>query len=1035
MKLAEISVRRPVFATVLVGALVVFGVTSYSEVGVDLFPEVEFPVLTITAVYPGADPETVESRIVDPLEEAVNTVNGIKVLRSTSSENVGFIIVEFELEREIDKAAQDVRDKVSSVLAQLPPDLEPPVVAKFDVGATPILQLVVSGDLPRRELTKVAEDVVKARLQSIIGVGSIALVGAQSRQFHVWLDPWRLDALHMTPMDVVQALAGQNVEIPGGRIDVGDQELVVKTHGQVHSREGLEDIVITSAGGRPIRVGDVADVEDGEQELRTTASLNGEQALALIITKQGGANTVAVAREVRRALGQLRSALPEGIGVAVAIDESTFIEHAIHDVQFDLAFGALLAIVIIMFFLHDWRATFISALALPTSVVATFAFIHLMGFTFNMMSMLALSLSIGILIDDAIVVIENIHRHLEMGKRPFRAAYDGASEIGLAVAATTASIVAVFVPVAIMEGIVGRFFLQFGLTVAFAVAVSFVVAFTLTPAYSARLLKGHDGKKKMVVGRAIEWFLQSTEDAYRGVIRWSLNHKIITLAIATGSLVGSFALVAKVPFEFMPPEDRGQFKVSVEYPPGTAFGETSERIVGIENKLQAIPGVTQTFVTVGGGARNEVNKAAIVVSLVPRGERAFDQKAAINYAREVLQGEPDALIAVGQLNVVGGNSSGMRSAQLQFNLRGGSYDELNAHAATLIDKMKASGGYVDIDTTFRGGKPELGVEIDRDRAADLGVPVAVLAQTIRLFYAGQKATEITVDGDRHDVRVRLAEEYRKDPDVLTTLNVRTGSGMTTPMENSVIARRGEGPAAIDRQARQRQVTIYANLEGKALGAAVQEVEGFAKALPGHIVTDWAGMGDVMQESAVNMGKALVLAVILIFLILAAQFESFIHPLSIMASLPLSLIGAIGGLYLTGMSLNIFSMIGFIMLMGLVTKNAILMVDYTNTLRDEGMERFEALIEAGAVRLRPILMTTGAMVFGMLPVALALSEGGEQRAPMAVAVIGGLITSTLLTLVVVPVAYQLLDAISEKLFGERKGRTADIDAMDELAASR
>ncbi|MBK6849759.1 MAG: efflux RND transporter permease subunit [Proteobacteria bacterium] len=1012
MKLADVSIRRPVLASVMAGVLLVFGLVAYPRIGIDLFPDVEFPVATITAIYPGADPETIETKVVDKLEEAVSSVNGIKVLRSTSLENAAQVVIQFELERRAAEATQDVRDKVAAALRELPPDLEPPVVEKFDVGSAPILALVLAGPRSPRELTRLADDVVKQRLQAIRGVGGIELVGAQEREFSVWIDPQRLESRGLGAHDVVSALRAQNVELPGGRLNVGQQELVVKTRGQVRDAAGLAAVIITAAGGVPIRVGDVARVEDGEEEARSYASLNGRAAVSLIVRKQSGANTVQVAELVHEALEQLRARLPRDLTLAVPIDNSTYIKKAIHDVQFDLAFGALLAVVIILFFLHDWRATLISALAIPCSVIATFAFIQAMGFTFNNMTMLALTLSIGILVDDAIVVIEAIHRHVAMGKPALRAAADACEEIGLAVMATTASIVAVFIPVAVMRGIIGRFFLQFGLSVAFAVTVSLFIAFTLTPMLSSRSLRAH-GVKGGLAGW-IEQRLSRLDHRYRGLLALALRHRALALLAAIGTLALSVGLLRFVPMEFMPPEDRGEFMVKLELPTGTDLPTTRDYVETLSRQLRAVPGVTATFASIGSGATGEVNKGEIQLSLVPRRERAFSQEQAMAHVRGLLARQrARAQFTVDRISPFG--SSGFRESLIQFNVRGKDFVEINRSVDQLVAFMRQSGGYVDLDTTYRSGKPEVSVTIDRDRAADLNVPVFAIAATLQTLVAGEKAGELSTAGDRFDVRVRLDQVFRHAPEQLLNLKVRSTSGQLVALSSVVSISRGSGPALIERQNRQRQVTVLANLQGRALGAAVKEMEGAAgRLMPRQLSWDWAGMGDVMKESMGHLATALLLAIVLIYLILAAQFESFIHPFTIMLSLPLSLVGALGALAATRMSLNIFSMIGVIMLMGLVTKNAILLVDYANHLRLQGIDRDEALLRAGPVRLRPILMTTAAMIAGMIPVALGQSEGGEQRAPMAVCVIGGLITSTLLTLIVVPVVYSLLDGLAARL---------------------
>jgi HAE1 family hydrophobic/amphiphilic exporter-1 len=1019
MKLADVSIRRPVFATVMVSVLAVFGIWAYPKIPLDQMPEVEFPIVTVTATYPGADPETIESRVVDKLEEAVSTVNGIKTMRSTSMENVGLVVIQFELERKADQAVQDVRDKVSAALKNLPKDLEPPIVERLDINAAPIVALALAGPLPARDLTALAKDNIKQKLQSINGVGGVDIIGKQEREFHVWIDPRRLESYGLAVGDVVQMLGAQNVEIPGGRLDLGKTELSIKTRGQVYSASELENIIITASGGAPVRIGDVARVEDGAEERRSYSTLNGTSSVTMLVRKQSGSNTVDVAHKVKDMVAKLRPTLPQGVTISIPNDNSVFTENMIHDVSFDLVYGAILAILIIMFFLHDWRATLISATALPVSVIATFAFIKGMGYTLNMMTMLALSLSIGILIDDAIVVIENIHRHLEMGKSPMKAAAEATGEIGLAVMATTASILAVFVPVATMKGIIGRFFVQFGLTVAFAVTVSLFVAFTLTPMLSSRFLRTHTGKGP--IGRAIERFLDGIEGGYRKILSAALNHRIITVLVALGVFVASIALVAVVPKEFMGTEDRSMFMVKIELPTGSSLNANETFSESIATQLRKMPGVKDTLVTIGGTSQSEINRSEIQVNLVNRHKRTFTQDQAIEYVRKQFPSwtdRKDIVVAVEPLNSMGGGSAAFRSAVVQFNVRGRDYAELSKATDELMTWLKSQPGYVDVDVSYRGGKPEVAINIDRDRAADLGVPIASIASTVRSMMAGDKVSEISTEGQRYDVRLKLDEAFRQKAEDLLAFKIRSTTGQLVDMSSVVSIAPGTGPAKIDRQNRMRQITVFANLAGgKTLGTAVEEINKEAKAkIPSTMITDWAGMGDVMKESFGNLLGALLLAIIIVYLVLAAQFESFLHPFTIMLSLPLSMVGAFGAIYLAHSTISIMTLIGVIMLMGLVTKNAILLVDYANTVRRQGKNRRDALMAAGPVRLRPILMTTGAMIFGMMPVALALSEGSEQRAPMAIAVIGGLITSTLLTLVVVPVAYEIIDAIAERILG-------------------
>jgi len=1024
MRLADISIRRPVFAAVLVGALIVLGLFSYPRVGVDLFPDVEFPIVTVTVTYPGADPASMESKVADPIEEAVNTMAGIKTLRSVNLESVTQVFVQFELETPVDQAAQDIRDRVSSILPQLPEGIDPPKVQKFDVGAAPIMSLAVSGKMAPRDLTKFADDVVKERIQRIRGVGSVDLVGGREREIHVFVRPADLAGFGLTVEDVATALRAQNLDMPAGRIEEGTRELTVKVAGEVKDVHQIEDIVIPAPPMPPagegratatslVRIRQVAEVVDDTEEARSSSSMDGASAVALVVRKQSGSNTVAVARQVRAELDKLAPEVARaGAKVSVPTDWSSYIERSINDVKFDLLFGAVLAVLIILFFLHDVRATLISAVAIPSSVVATFWFIEVMGFTFNNMTMLALSLSIGILIDDAIVVIENIYRHLSTGKKAREAASDATSEIGLAVIATTACIVAVFLPVAFMKGIVGRFFFQFGLTVSFAVAVSALVSFTITPMLSSRLLREHSGRPALLF-RPFAWFLDHIDRVYRGVLGWSLRHRFTTLGLAFLSMVAAVFLVMRVKTEFVPAEDRAEYQVTVELPVGSSLELTRQFTDAVSRDLRAhAPGVAHTFVTVGGGDQGQVNQAQIDVQMVPRDQRGFHQLDSMAWVRERYKDVRNVVFSVVPINAVSGG--GFRNQMVQFNVRGPDLDRLAQVTKTLVAELRKVPGFVDLDTTHRTGRPEVSIQVDRERAGDLGVPIAAIGTTLRSLIAGDKVSELKEGLDIYDVTMQLPEGVKSGIESLSNLKVRSTGGQLVDLSNVVRAVPESGPAAIERQARQRQITVLANLDPTLpLGQATQEVyKAAARVVPPDLTSDFAGMAEIMAESFKYMGLALMLAIVFVYMLLAAQFNSFVHPFTIMLSLPLSVVGAFGALYISGFTLSIFSMIGVIMLMGLVTKNAILLVDYTNTLRSRGLPMREALLEAGPVRLRPILMTTAAMVFGMLPVALALSEGGETRAPMAVTVIGGLLTSMLLTLVVVPVVYSLLSQVVE-----------------------
>jgi hydrophobic/amphiphilic exporter-1 (mainly G- bacteria), HAE1 family len=1012
MNLATVSIRRPVFAVMLIAVFMVFGLLSYKKVGVDLMPNIDSPFVTVTVVYPGTDPGTMEREVAEKLEEAVNTLGGIRALRSYNLESLTQLVIEFELEINGDQAVQDVRDRVSRILRDLPEQAEPPIVEKIEIGARPVVYLALAGNIEPRKLTRLADKVVKERLQRIRGVGTVEVIGGRDRQIQVYIDPDKLNGLGLSVMDLAQTIAAQNLEIPGGSFETGTRELTVKTKGQFKTADDVANIVLPTRTmdmrSQPVvRVSDVARVVDGTEEARSTSTFDGKSAIAITVTKQSGSNTVEIAEAVRREVTALGPILAQqGAALTIATDNSTYISRTIHDVQFDVAFGALLAVIVIFFFLVNARATFISALAIPTSVVATFAFIQVMKFTFNTLTMMALSLAIGVLVDDAIVVMENIHRHLEDGKSAEDSASDATSEIFLAVLSMTSTILAVFVPVAVMKGIVGRFFLQFGLTVAFAVAMSMLVSFTLTPMMSSKLLTAHKGESWLA--KVVDAIMTFLERNYGRAIHWALSNRSLTLLCAVAALIGSALLIRRVPIEFFPKEDRSQFQVSVELPVGTSL-ETTTAFAGTiaDDISQHVPGVLHTLMTVGGGRQGQINKAEIQAKLVSPKERKASQHQLMAWLRTRYAKMKPAVITVSEVNEMGGGNS----QPIQLLIQGDDLDELAKVSGQIADELKKLPGFVDVDTTSRTGKPEVAIHVDRERAAALGVPVAGIAQAIRMYLAGDAVSELKEGTDAWDIIVQLPKNDRHRIETLGSMRVRSTGGELVDLSNVVTVSREIGPNRIERIDRQRQITVLANLDGVPLGPAKQMTEAIAKrVVPAHLNWRFEGFGRIMTESFGYMIEALMLAVVLIYMILAAQFNSFIQPITIMVSLPLSVVGAFGFLYASNMTLSMMAMIGIIMLMGLVTKNAILLVDFANQARATGMSVRDALVQAGSLRLRPILMTTVAMVFGMLPVALAWGEGGEARAPMAVCVIGGLITSTLLTLIVVPVIYMLMQAM-------------------------
>lgn len=1013
-------ITRPVFTAMLMLAVVVFGINAYPRIGVDQFPDVEFPVVTVTTVLPGADPESMEKNVSDPLEEALNTLNGVEQLRSINLESVSQIVVRFTLDTKVDVASQDARDRVQATLSKLPTEIETPVVEKFDIGAAPIMTLSLSGALPIEEMTRVAEDVVKPALQRQPGVGSIDVVGGREREIQIVVDPERLRGFGLAVSDVSQAVQAQNLDVPGGRTMDSGRERVVRLTSEAKSVDELRNIIIASPNGAPVRVRDVADVVDGPEEARSSAKSGDRSAVALVVRKQSGSNTVQVAESIKESLGEVNSLLPEGVRTEMVTDNSRFIRSSIAAVQFDLVLGGFLAVLIVLVFLRNLNSTLVAAVALPVSVVGTFAVMAALGFTFNVVTMLALTLSIGLLIDDAIVVIENIVRHLEEGKTPMQAALEGASQIALAVFAVTLAIVAVFIPVAFMDGTMGMFFYQFGVTVAVAVLISYAVSMTLTPMLSARMLSHHGNPTG--ISAAVEKVLVATETGYRNILASILRHRAITLVIAVVVLFLTLFMASFLKFTFIPEQDNGNIKLAVELPIGSTLQETQAELDALDAQVRALPGIDSTFATAGGGVQEEVHKGELLINLVPLKDRAFNQGELKTYLRGAITPRSGVTVTVQDIAAVGGG--GARTQQIQFNLRGDNWDEVIKAAEKVQATMRQNPGLVDVDMTFRSGKPQYDVKVDRERAASLGVPAASLGATLRAFLGRDKFGDYREGGETYEIKVALPPQTLASADALGKLTVRSMTGQLVELRNFATITPADGPVQIDRESQKRQITLLANLaSGYALSDGINFLNAYAeKELPKTVIYDFEGNAKEMGKAVAAFGSALLLGIILIYMILAAQFESFVHPFTIMMSLPFALIGAIGGLLVTGQAMSMFALIGVIMLMGLVVKNGILLVDFTLQLREEGKTATEALLQAAPVRLRPILMTTIAMIAGMIPVAVAKGDGAETRAPMAITIIGGLVTSTFLTLGVVPVVYSLMDQLTEK-FKRRKGPDA------------
>jgi HAE1 family hydrophobic/amphiphilic exporter-1 len=1013
MFISDTSIKRPVFATVLMLALVTLGAVSYRRLAIEMMPDVEIPVMSIITAYPGAAPETVEREVTKRIEEAVNPISGVRHVTSTSREGLSSVVVEFNLEIKINEASQEARAKINAIRSELPPAIEEPVIQKFDFAAMPIVSLAVrSSVLTPRELTTLVDRKVKRRLENIAGVAKAKMVGSSEREVAVNLDPARLDALGMGINEVVAGLAGENVNTPLGRLNYGDSELPLRVSGKPKDVGDYAGMVVARRAGDPITLGEVADVVDGVEEQRSLALINGVPAVAVDIMKQSKANTVKVVDTVKRTIVGLQGELPEGVEIELVRDSSTMIRESVADVQTTILIGGVLTILIVFCFLNSWRSTVITGLTLPISVIASFIVMNFAGMTINTMTLMALSLAIGLLIDDAIVVRENIVRHLEHGEDHFTAARNGTSEIGLAVLATSMSIMAVFIPVAFMKGVVGRFFFQFGLTVAFAVLVSLFVSFTLDPMLSSRW---HDpdieraGRRNLVqraLDRFNEWF-ERTADGYKVVIGWALDHRKTVFAVASAAFIAGLALFATLQSEFMPPYDRGEFIIKLKSAPGASIAETRGRLEKVIAGLREFQEIERTYASIAAGDADTVRDATLFVKLKEKHERTRSQGELLPLVRSRLEKIPGLLLSVQ-------DDPDAWEKPLQIYIRGEELPKLKEYSARLKRALYSVPGIVDLEASMELDLPEYRLAVDRERAAATGLDTQAIASTLGVLVGGQAVSTYEDEaGEAVDVRVRLPEPLRRDIAQVGALrlSVPAPSGaVLVPLSDLVSFERTTSSSEINRRDLARQVVISANLDGLPLGTAGQEALRVAAGLdfdPGYKVL-LAGDTEIMMESFGYMAEALFLAVVFVYLILAAQFESFIDPLAIMLSLPLSIVGMAGMLVLTGDTVNIMSLIGLILLMGLVTKNAILLVDYAKVLRHRGVDRRTALITAGRTRLRPILMTTAAMIFGMLPLALAIGQGAEMRAPMARAVIGGLITSTMLTLLVVPVVYSLLD---------------------------
>jgi HAE1 family hydrophobic/amphiphilic exporter-1 len=1022
MNLSEVAIRRPVFTVMMTVALLVLGVMGLRRLGTDLFPDVSFPMVSVVVAYPGASPNEVENLVSKPIEDAVVGLNGIDRVRSYSREGVCQVIAMFKLGVDLPEAATQVRERVAKVRSAMPPEIKEPTINRFDVSAAPIAIYTMHGKRSLSEVRKFTEDVVKPALEQVEGVASVSIEGGSTREIHVDLDRAKIAALGLDPSMVVMRLKMANLAVPAGHYDEGTREISVRTVGELLDVAAVRDVIVANAAdGSAVRLRDIAAVEDNFEEVRTHVRANGEEAVGFSILKQSGQNTVAVSDAVRDKLAKIQAEFPLDMKAELIVDQAKYIKQNAADVEESIVFGGAMAILVILVFMLDMRSTLISAVALPTSVIGTFFIMYVLGYTLNMMTLLGLSLAIGLLIDDAVVVRENIFKHLERGKSPAQAALDGTKEIALSVLATTLTIVAVFMPVAFVKGIAGQFFRQFGITVSAAVLLSLGVAFSLDPMLSARFSKslGHGAADRFErLKRPFIRAFHAMDTGYREVLHWALHHKLF---VAVFSIFGVFFMgyISKLMGnEFVAAEDRGQFTVTIELPAGTSLAET-EHLSGVaEEELRKNREITLIYATIG--PNGEVNKASWRVLTTPKSERTVPLSVLKDDTRKVVMAHvPSAKLSITDPAFVEGAAT---EAPIMVDVRGTSYGDIAPLAESVANVLRSTPGVQDVQVKYTPGRPELRVEVDRQHAADRGIGVAQVGMALRTAMEGEEATKLRQGKDEVPIRVRLQERDRDTRGELGTLPVMTPKGRVALTDVAKLVR-GEGPQEIEREDRSRQIQVWATPRGRSLGDIVSEIRPRLGALKKPRGTSYVFDGQVrmMQENNEAIGTALLLAVIFIYIVLASQFESFIHPFTIMLTLPLALVGAVLALFLTNNSMAMGTMIGIILLMGLVTKNAILLIDRAIVrVREHGESPLHAILEAGPERLRPILMTSAAMVLGMLPTAVSHSEGSEFRAPMSIAVIGGVISSTLLSLVVVPVFYLTIENVKARL-GRRQNR--------------
>lgn len=1037
MNISEVCIRRPVFTWVLVAIPVVLGLVSYFSLGVDLFPKVDLSAISISAHLAGASAEEIETTVTKVIEEAVNQVSGIDELRSTTREGVCTILVQFKLTKDGDVAAQEVRDKISSILNQLPQGMESPVVNRFDLDAAPIMTIGVAGRRDVREVTEIAKHQIQEQLQTVQGVGAVFMSGGRSRAINVVVNTEKLASFGLSIEDVRVALVTQNLEVPGGIVNQSSRELVLRTLGRMQSAQQFNDLIVANRSGHAIRIKDIGRAEDSIEEPRGLSRLDGQNAVSLFVQRQSGTNTVAISDAVIARLERLKPALPDDINVEIIQDQSRFIRESMAEVNFHLLLAAVLVSATILLFIRDWRTTVIATLAIPTSIVPTFLFMSYMGFTLNNITMLALILAIGIVIDDAVVVHENIFRHMEeFGKDARTASRDGTQEIALAVLATSLSLVVIFVPVAFMGGIVGRFFSSFGLTVAFAIMMSLFVSFTLTPMLCAHFLKldteqGHSQSKGGPVYRIVD-------SVYGYALKWSLRHRIIMLIVCVLVFFSTVPIATRLGVNLVPRDDQSEFQVSYITPEGYTLERSNEVITEIEGRLRQLPGVLHRFTIIGqnsgsaGKGQGDVTRGSIYLRIKELSERKYTQFEVMQMARDILKDYPDLRTAVSDVSAIG--VSGQDSRTFQVSIQGPNIDKLAGYSAEFMAKLREIGGLADVDSTLSLRKPEVQVVIDRDRASDLGIPVQTIANSLNVLVGGQIVSRYKEGTEQHDVWLRADRPFRATQQNLESLTFSSPTAGQVRLSSIATLTEARGPSQIDRFNRQRTVTILAHPDTISLNDAIQKARVIVKELnlpPDHEVI-FGGQAKTLGETGYYFMVAIVLSTLFMYLILAAQFESWFYPISILAALPVTIPFGLLSLLMFRTPLDLYAMFGLFMLIGIVKKNGILQVDKTNELRRMGKERNAAIIEANHTRLRPILMTTVMLIAAMVPIALGRGPGAGARASMAKVIIGGQSLSLLLALLVTPVTYAAIDGVGNRirrLLGISRKATQTEDSLD------